>query len=67
MRHLTEATPENRYGVRFLRNFLQEISGNSFLRVVCLQLTCSNATKHELLTKFLTGVLNIGKFSNKAP
>ena len=32
---------------------------NFFLTVAGLQPTCSNATNHEFLTKFFTGVLKI--------
>ena len=45
-----------------LNEALLEIFRNSLLiGVACLQTTCCNATKNEILTKFLQGVLKISK------
>ena len=54
------------------RAFRQEILRNFLLIVADLQTTRSNAIKHEILTKFFTGVLKIlqnilKKIRNKVP
>ena len=53
-RYLAETTSEIMDSAFKKRTLLQEISRNYVLVVANLHPTLSNATKHELLTKFLT-------------